>query len=74
MKIKCGRKEYEVSNKDLIMYNGACYQLILECGNNFGETNPLVSKTLFNKLLKEGKIEKSHEEERLVKVTFYRFK
>lgn len=73
MKIKCGRKEYEVGVRDFIMDNGACYQLILECDNNFREPSPRVSKQLFNKLIKEGKIEKSHEEERWCKVTYYRF-
>lgn len=73
MRIKCGRKEYEVSSEDLIMDNGSCYQLILKRGNIYGECNPIVSKSLFNQLLKEGKIAKSHTANKWCVCIYYKF-
>jgi hypothetical protein len=60
MDIKCGVRTFKVTNEDLILDNGACYQLITK--NYFKDWyyhTPIVAKTLFNKLLKEGKIRKS---------------
>lgn len=60
MKVKCGRDEYEVTNKDLILDNGACYQLITKKKFlGWNEYSPTISKTLFNKMLKAGLIRKS---------------
>lgn len=57
MKIKCGRKEYIVGSSDLILDNGACYQLITkEERSGYGTVSPIVSKTTFKKYLKEGLI------------------
>ena len=57
MKIKCGRKEFDVSNKDIIMDNGCCYQLVTKkIRKGYYDYSPVVSKTLFNSLLKNGKI------------------
>lgn len=73
--IKCGRKYYEVSSEDLIMYNGACYQLILKRGNNFRESNPRVSKKLFKELLENNSIvEIGIDKDNLIQCTYYRFK
>lgn len=60
MEIKCGRKTFDCTSKDLILDNGACYLLITQNYNQgWDYSKPLVSKTLFKKLLKEGKIRKS---------------
>lgn len=57
MKIKCGRKEFEVDENDVLIFNGVCWLLVSKkerCG--YGFTTPTVSKALCNKLLKENKI------------------
>ena len=60
MKIKSGRDEYEVSSQDLILDNGACYQLITKRKYSGWNSYPLIiAKTTFKKMLKDGKIRKS---------------
>lgn len=60
MEIKCGRRMFNCTSKDLILDNGACYQLITQSYfKDWHNFSPLVSKTLFKKLLKEDKIRKS---------------
>ena len=60
MEIKCGRRTFNCTSKDLILDNGACYQLITQnYRKNWHNYAPIVSKTLFKKLFKEGKIRKS---------------
>lgn len=60
MEIKCGRKIFDCTSKDLILDNRACYQLITQdCFDGYHHYSPTVSKTLFKKLLLEGKIIKS---------------
>lgn len=60
MEIKCGRRIFDCTGKDLILDNGACYQLITKkYFQDWYDHTPVVSKTLFKKLLKEGKIRKS---------------
>lgn len=60
MEIKCGRRTFDCTSKDLILDNGACYQIITkEYKQGWSCQTPVVSKTLFKKLLKEGKIRKS---------------
>lgn len=54
MKVIIGRKKREVTNKDYILYNGTCYQVITLPYNN------LLAKSTFNRLLREGKIVRSH--------------
>lgn len=57
MIIKCGRKEYEVNEHDILLFNGSCWQLITKKERKgYGFATPVVSKTLCNKLLKENKI------------------
>lgn len=51
MKIKCGRKEYDVHTGDEIMFNGAIYILMIT-------DSPVISKALFKKLVKEDVIVK----------------
>lgn len=57
MKIKCGRKEFEVNEKDVLLFNGVCWQLLTkEVRSGYGFATPTVSTKLCNKLLKENKI------------------
>ena len=57
MEIKCGRRTFTVTEKDLILDNGATYQLITQkYFDGWFEVSPSVAKSTFNKLLKEGKI------------------
>lgn len=51
MKIKCGRKTYDVHIGDSIMFNGRLY--ILMIGDK-----PTISKALFKKLVKENVVVK----------------
>lgn len=60
MKIKCGRREFEVTERDRILDNGACYILITQkYFSDWSQMSPTVAKTTFNKLLKGGKIKLS---------------
>jgi len=55
MKIKCGRVEYELNENDIVMYNGACYQLITRrVWKGFNQTVPIISKSKAIKLIKDG--------------------
>ena len=57
MEIKCGRRTFEVTEKDRILDNGACYQLITRYYfDGWHRCIPAVAKATFKKLLKEGKI------------------
>lgn len=60
MEIKCGVRTFNCTSKDLILDNGACYQLITQSYfDGLHSATPKVAKTLFKKLLKDGKIRKS---------------
>lgn len=55
--MKIGRNEYDINENDLILDNGACYQLVSrEIGIGFNSCSPIISKVLFNKLLKNEAI------------------
>ena len=55
--MKIGRYGFDIDEDDKIMDNGACYQLVTrKVGYGFNKIAPIVSKTLFKKLLKEEKI------------------
>lgn len=83
MKIKCGRRMFNCTSENLILDNGVCYQLITQKSitQNFDNRHnwyrffPVVSKTLFKKLLKEGKIRKSKKkyETRYESLDLYEF-
>jgi len=63
MKIKCGRREFEVTEKDKILDNGAIYQLVTQTyREGWAEMIPVVAKSTFNRLLKEGKIKLSSKQ------------
>lgn len=62
MELNLYKRKFFVTSKDRIMDNGACYQLITQTYyKDWYQICPLVSKTLFRKLLKEGKIVLSKE-------------
>ncbi len=62
MEIKCGRRTFTVTEKDRILDNGACYQLITQrYFDGWYRAIPMVAKTTFKKLLKEGKIRLTSE-------------
>ena len=53
-KLKIGRYEYNIGKEDLILDNGACYQVITQKvkGNGmYRNTSPKISKKLFNLLI-----------------------
>ena len=55
--VKIGRYEFDIDENDKTMDNGACYQLITrKVGHGFNKISPIISKSLFKKLLKEEKI------------------
>ena len=63
MKIKCGRREFEVTERDKILDNGVIYQLVTQYYfERFNRMIPVVAKSTFNKLLKEGKIRLSSKQ------------
>lgn len=57
MLMKIGRREFDISNDDIIFDNGACYQLVTQmCRKGFDKYYQTMSKTQFKKLLKEEKL------------------
>lgn len=62
MKIKCGRKTYDVHIGDSIMFNGAIYILMIP-------DSPVISKALFKKLVREDIIVKKGKFKRTSKWT-----
>lgn len=74
MEIKCGRRTFDCTSKDLILDNEKCYILITQkYFKDWHDVNPTVAKTLFKKLLKDGKIRKSKKKYKasLSKDTYY---
>lgn len=57
MIIKSGRYEYELTEKDRILFNGAVYILLTQkVLLNSGYSNPMLTKSRVEKLIKEGKL------------------
>ena len=55
MKIKCGHREFEVNSNDIIMYNGACYQIVTkEYSKGWDRLTPVISKVKAEKMVKDG--------------------
>ena len=62
MKIKCGRREFEVTEKDRILDNGSVYILVTQkYFAGWYRQSPTVAKATFNKLLKDGRIRRTTE-------------
>jgi len=73
MLIKAGRKEYDLTRDDNIMYNGNCYQIITRLtGNGWDATKPIISKARAEKLIKEGKLVFSHYSKGTIKTEIYK--
>lgn len=55
--MKIGHRDFNISNKDVIFFNGSCYILMTQSFiSNWVNCHPTVSKTQVNKLLKENKL------------------
>ena len=55
--LKVGRNILDINEKDVILDNGTCYQIITKrVGSGWSECSPIVSKNLFKKLQKCGAI------------------
>lgn len=53
VKLKVGRNVFDIDNNDLILDNGACYQIITkEIRKGFDRITPKMSNRLFNDLKK----------------------
>lgn len=72
VQLKVGRNVLEISEKDLILDNGACYQIVTqEIGYGYNKSTPIMSKKLFSDLKKCGLVYTS-EGLRLAAVKRYR--
>ena len=55
IKLKVGRNILNITEDDLILDNGSCYQIITQrIGYGFNKDVPMMSKRLFNELRKIG--------------------
>jgi hypothetical protein len=71
MDLKVGRNILDINEKDIILDNGACYQIITKEVGKLGETySPIISKSLFSKLNKCGAV---YTNEMLKKKAFERY-
>lgn len=53
-KLKIGRQVFDITEKDVVMFNGACWQLMTQTvRSGWYDCHPTVSKTLCEKLLKK---------------------
>lgn len=71
MDLKVGRDVLDINEKDIILDNGACYQIITkEVGKLWKAYFPVISKSLFSKLNKCGAV---YTNEMLKKKAFERY-
>lgn len=57
VKLKVGRNILDISENDLILDNGACYQIVTQkIGYGFNTSVPKISKKLFSDLKNTGLI------------------
>lgn len=55
MIVKCGRVEYELNEKDIVMYNGVCYQIRTRTvGYGYYSRCPIIAKSKAAKFIKDG--------------------
>lgn len=53
--LKIGRRVFDITEKDVVMFNGACWQLMTQTvRSGWHDCYPVVSKTLCEKLLKKN--------------------
>lgn len=81
IKLKIGRKVFEINDKDLILDNGVCYQIVTQkvC-KGFDSHCPKMSKKLFNDLKKleliytsEGLKQDATKKYGMSSVTYWKF-
>ena len=71
MDLTVGRDILDINEKDIILDNGACYQIITKEVGKLCETySPIISKSLFSKLNKCGAV---YTNEMLKKKAFERY-
>lgn len=71
MDLKVGRNILDINEKDIILDNGACYQIITKEVGKLCETySPIISKSFFSKLNKCGAV---YTNEMLKKKAFERY-
>lgn len=71
MDLKVGRNILDINEKNIILDNGACYQIITKEVGKLCETySPIISKSLFSKLNKCGAV---YTNEMLKKKAFERY-
>lgn len=59
MKVKCGRVEFDLNDKDIIFFNGACYMIItrkVQIGDWSRTSSPTLAMTKAKKMIKGGLI------------------
>lgn len=55
MELKIGRRFFEINDKDVVMYNGACWQLITQSYfDGWHYATPTMSKTMCDKFVKKN--------------------
>ena len=53
--LKFGRNVFDITDKDVVMFNGACWQLISQkIFDGWYDYHPKVSKTMCEKFVKKG--------------------
>jgi hypothetical protein len=58
MEIKCNRKVFNLTDKDVILFNGACYMLLTQTyRSNYTNINPTIAKAKAQKMIKDGILE-----------------
>ena len=68
------RQKFICTNKDKIMFNGNCYQLITQSFHKeWSYITPIISKTEFNRLMKMGVLGKPYKQKRMIEVIMYDF-
>ena len=81
MDLKIGRYVLDINEKDIILDNGNCYQIITKkVGKRWEPYSPVISKSLFSKLNKCGAVytnamlkKKAFERYHINRCTFWTF-
>ena len=70
MTIKCGRRQYAITERDLFMDNGCCAQLLTQYGPLAGwhETTPILPKREIKRIGMLSHVQHPHKYGELVKV------
>ena len=70
MKVKCGRVEYDLNEKDTVIFNGSLYMIITR--RTRGNYWPVIAKTTAKRLIKEGKLEFTGVQKMTIDVDLYK--